>query len=119
MYEADRMATEAAAYAWGAYNEFDVLWSSPVAIAQTITDAIKAIGLGANMLINSDAETIFKSGKFAHQNKFEVWISRNTPVYRTYYNLVNLDKNNKFYKRQKNILGLVPYKDIVSDFFDY
>ena len=119
MYEADRMATEAAAYAWGAYNEFDVLWSSPVAIAQTITDAIKAIGLGANILINSDAETIFKSGKFAHQNKFEVWISRNTPIYRTYYNLVNLDKNNKFYKRQKNILGLVPYKDIVSDFFDY
>lgn len=118
VYEADRMATEAAGYGHGAINEFNVLWSSPVAILQTFTDLIKSIGLGASMLMNSDTSVMFESGKFAHQNRFLVYLSRNTPVYRTYYNMINLPNNNKFYKRQKNILGMLPYKDIVNDFFD-
>lgn len=119
VYELDRMNTEASAYHYGVINEFEVLWSSPVAILQTLTDVIKTMGMGAQFLLNSDYSPYFQSGKFAHEHKLAVYLQRNIPVYRTYYNFKNLPKNNKFYKLNKNLLGLIPYKDITLDILDF
>ena len=118
MYEADRMVTEASAFERGAINEFGVLWSSPLAIAQTFKDMYSTLALVTDAVVKSDVNWEYQSGKFAHQNKLGVYLKRNIPVYRVYYNLKTLPKNNKFYKVKRNLLGLVPYKDIALDLFN-
>lgn len=118
MYEADRMITEASAFERGAINEFGVLWSSPLAIAQTFKDMYSTLSLITDAVVKSDVQWEYQSGKFAHQNKLGVYLKRNIPVYRVYYNLKTLPKNNKFYKVKRNLLGLVPYKDIALDLFN-
>ena len=55
LYHADRLASEAASFTpFGAYAEGKKLWSSPVAIEQTINDLIGTTAMAARFLIEED-----------------------------------------------------------------
>jgi len=119
LYQADRMATESAAFTpYGAYAEFNVQYSSPVAFGTSIKDALSTMDYGIRTLVDDDYISEFKTGKYAKQDKLVTYITRNVPVVRGINNLILLPKNNKYYKLNKNALSVVPYGDIASELFN-
>lgn len=119
IYHADRLATETWAYTpWGAINEFKTLYSSPVAFFSSITDAAKVMSYGVGMLLDGGFDEKFRTGRYAGRNKLEVYITRNIPVYRGIERVLTIDKNNKYYKLDKNILSFINYDYIKDTGFD-
>lgn len=116
IHEADRLASESSMFnPYGVYAEGKKLWSSPVAIQGSISDALSTMQLiGQYITQGDDFDPYYKSGLFAKQNKFEVLFKRNIPYYHSYYMLDRLQKNNKYYKTSKNILGIVDAEAIAD-----
>ena len=84
LYHADRLASEAASFTpFGAYAEGKKLWSSPVAIGQTINDLLGTTAMAARFLIEEDFTEEYTTGRYKGMNKFEVMAVRNIPVVRS------------------------------------
>ena len=119
LYQADRLASEAAAYTpWGMYGEAKKLWSSPIAFMQTMTDAFKTLDFGIELLLADNFDEEYTTGRYKGLNKLEVLLIRNTPIVRNIDRIIQLPKNNSFYKLQENALGHVNYKAVAKDWFD-
>lgn len=119
LYHADRLASEAASFTpFGAYAEGKKLWSSPVAIQQTINDLLGTTSMAARMLLEEDFVTEYTTGRYKGLNKFEVFAIRNTPVVRSINRVMELPDNNSYYKLDENILSIIPYKDIAKNIFE-
>lgn len=119
LYHADRLATESASFTpFGAYAEGEKLWSSPVAIQQTVNDLLGTASMAARMLLEEDFVTEYTTGRYRGLNKFEVFAIRNTPVIRSINRVMELPNNNSYYKLDENILSIIPYKDIAKDIFE-
>lgn len=119
LYHADRLASEAASFTpFGAYAEGKKLWSSPVAIQQTINDLLGTTSMAARMLLEEDFVTEYTTGRYRGLNKFEVFAIRNTPVVRSINRVMELPDNNSYYKLDENILSIIPYKDIAKNIFE-
>lgn len=118
MYSADRLASEALSFTpWGAYAEGEKLWSSPIAIQQTIEDMIGVAGNMAQLFINDGFLTEYTTGRYKGLNKFEVIGIRNIPVLRNIDRVLQMPQNNSYYKLNENILSIIPYKKISEDLF--
>lgn len=116
MYEADRLSSESFMYnPIGIYSEGKKLWSSPVAVQSTITDLLSTAGFIAQYMIQGDEfDPYYQSGLYAGENKLEVRIKRNIPIYHSINMLERLNRSNKYYKLGDNMLSIVPVKDIAD-----
>ena len=116
MYEADRLASESFMYnPLGAASEFKKLWSSPVAVQTGISDLLSTAGLISQYIIQGDDfDPYYQSGLYAGENKLEIKLKRNIPMYHGINMLERLTRSNKYYKLGDNMLTIVPVKDIAN-----
>lgn len=110
IYEADRLASESWMYSpIGMINEGKKLWNSPTAANSTLEDMWKGIKLMGE-IVNpfTDFEPVYKGGPNSGENKFKVIAERQIPIYRNVKRLIDLPKNNHYFKLDTNIIGMVP-----------
>ena len=119
LYEADRLASESSQFnPIGLVTEGKTLWSQPVAAESIITDLTKTLGeLSAMAIEGDDYDGYYHSGIHHGESKIGVYVKRRIPIYRQYYSMSTLPKNNKSYRIGDNtltFLGINP-KGIAED----
>ena len=116
LYEADDLLTQVQGFGAGFVGEAEKLWSNPVAICTSITDAMKVAGWISSMIIKgNDFDVIYKNGRYKGENKFKVALLRQLPIYSRIDRLMDINKDNNYYKRQENVMGMLD----VKKFFDW
>lgn len=114
--QADRLASESMSFrSFGIIGEGKKLWSSPVAAQSWIEDIGKALSLCAQYIMEGDEfDPTYTSGIYKGENKFMMLLKRNTPMWHSIYMIERLDKNNKNYKLDENMLSIIPVKKIAE-----
>lgn len=115
LYLADRLNTEASMYTpWGLYTEASTLWSSPIAGQNSIKDLLKAASYGVKALTDEEFSMTYTTGLYKGQNKLQVLLYRNTPIWRTYQRLSHMSKNNSYYRINETALNIKAAKNIAD-----
>lgn len=116
LYEADDLTTQSMMYNMLFLpQQFDQLWSSPIAGVTAGKDIMAACNNIAAYVMDDDYDPNYTSGRYAGQNKILVKLGRQIPIYRSLNNLATLDKANSYYKTGDNLLTLINVKDWVND----
>ena len=116
LYEADELTTQSMMYNMLFLpQQFDQLWSSPIAGVTAGKDIMAACNNIAAYVMNDDYDPNYTSGRYAGQNKIIVKLGRQIPIYRSINNLATLDKANSYYKTGDNLLTLINVKDWAND----
>lgn len=117
LYTASRFFSEAIMWTpSGLYSEGVALWDSPIAGGGSITDIFKALDELSSLLFGDKEDLIYKSGPNSGRYKLEVLVTRNTPVYRIYKNIMNMGKRNTYYNGGTSNLSAQKYiKDWIRD----
>lgn len=116
LYEADELTTQSMMYNMLFLpQQFDQLWSSPIAGATAGKDIMAACNNIAAYVMDDDYDPNYTSGRYAGQNKIIVKLGRQIPIYRSLNNLATLDKANSYYKTGDNLLTLINVKDWAND----
>ena len=99
LYLTDRIYSEARMYTpLGLVGEAKTLWSSPIAVNNTILDMLKLGELGIQWIFDDEFNPTYTTGLYKGENKFVVRFGRNVPIYRIINRVANMDKNNKYYR---------------------
>lgn len=116
LYEADELTTQSMMYNMLFLpQQFDQLWSSPIAGVTAGKDIMAACNNIAAYVMDDDYDPNYTSGRYAGQNKILVKLGRQIPIYRSINNLATLDKANSYYKTGDNLLTLINVKDWAND----
>lgn len=116
LYEADELTTQSMMYNMLFLpQQFDQLWSSPIAGVTAGKDIMAACNNIAAYVMDDDYDPNYTSGRYAGQNKIIVKLGRQIPIYRSLNNLATLDKANSYYKIGDNLLTLINVKDWAND----
>lgn len=116
LYEADDLTTQSMMYNMLFLpQQFDQLWSSPIAGVTAGKDIMAACNNIAAYVMDDDYDPNYTSGRYAGQNKILVKLGRQVPIYRSLNNLATLDKANSYYKTGDNLLTLINVKDWAND----
>ena len=116
LYEADDLTTQSMMYNMLFLpQQFDQLWSSPIAGVTAGKDIIAACNNIAAYVMDDDYDPNYTSGRYAGQNKILVKLGRQVPIYRSINNLATLDKANSYYKTGDNLLTLINVKDLANE----
>lgn len=116
LYEADDLTTQSMMYNMLFLpQQFDQLWSSPIAGVTAGKDIMAACNNIAAYVMDDDYDPNYSSGRYAGQNKILVKLGRQIPIYRSLNNLATLDKANSYYKTGDNLLTLINVKDWAND----
>lgn len=116
LYEADDLTTQSMMYNMLFLpQQFDQLWSSPIAGVTAGKDIMAACNNIAAYVMDDDYDPNYTSGRYAGQNKILVKLGRQVPIYRSLNNLATLDKANSYYKTGDNLLTLINVKDLAND----
>lgn len=116
LYEADDLTTQSMMYNMLFLpQQFDQLWSSPIAGVTAGKDIMAACNNIAAYVMDDDYDPNYSSGRYAGQNKILVKLGRQIPIYRSINNLATLDKANSYYKTGDNLLTLINIKDWAND----
>ena len=116
LYEADDLTTQSMMYNMLFLpQQFDQLWSSPIAGVTAGKDIMVACNNIAAYVMDDDYDPNYTSGRYAGQNKILVKLGRQVPIYRSLNNLATLDKANSYYKTGDNLLTLINVKDWAND----
>lgn len=116
LYEADELTTQSMMYNMLFLpQQFDQLWSSPIAGVTAGKDIMAACNNIAAYIMDDDYDPNYTSGRYAGQNKIIVKLGRQIPIYRSLNNLATLDKANSYYKTGDNLLTLINVKDWAND----
>lgn len=116
LYEADDLTTQSMMYNMLFLpQQFDQLWSSPIAGVTAGKDIMAACNNIAAYVMDDDYNPNYTSGRYAGQNKILVKLGRQIPIYRSLNNLATLDKANSYYKTGDNLLTLINVKDWAND----
>lgn len=116
LYEADDLTTQSMMYNMLFLpQQFDQLWSSPIAGVTAGKDIMAACNNIAAYVMDDDYDPNYTSGRYAGQNKIIVKLGRQIPIYRSLNNLATLDKANSYYKTGDNLLTLINVKDWTND----
>ena len=107
MYEFDKLQMNSTMYTpWMAKTEFRTQWSSPIAAQSIVEDLTRTIGELAALAIEGDSyDGYYHSGIYSGQFRPAVYLQRRLPIYRQYYTMSTLNKNNKAYHIGDNTLG--------------
>lgn len=116
LYEGDRLTSESFMYnPLGLMTETKTLMSTPLAAQSIVTDAGKAIyEIGAMVMQGDDFEPIYKSGRFAGENKLSVYIQRRIPMWNGVRTVIDAPENNHYYKLGDTAATLVPTGSIAE-----
>ena len=117
LYEADRLATEAAQYTPFTFpSEAKKLYQSPIAAGSGVTDLLSSANLLCHMLLEGDDfDGEYHSGKFAGENKLSVYIQRRIPIWRGIRSsFIDITDNNRYYKVGDNIFNFVDAQGIAQ-----
>lgn len=107
LYLADRLYSETSMYTpWGLVSEAKTAWSSPIASTGEATDLLKACQLLTQALADPDFDATYKTGQYAGKNKFRVLLRRNLPGVRPYDRIMNITRNNQYYKIGESQIGM-------------
>lgn len=107
LYLADRLYSETSMYTpWGLVSEAKTAWSSPIASTGEATDLLKACQLLTQALTDPDFDATYKTGQYAGKNKFRVLLRRNMPGVRPYDRIMNITRNNQYYKIGESQIGM-------------
>lgn len=107
LYLADRLYSETSMYTpWGLVSEAKTAWSSPIASTGELTDLFKACQLLTQALADPDFDATYKTGQYAGKNKFRVLLRRNMPGVRPYDRIMNITRNNQYYKIGESQIGM-------------
>ena len=99
LYLADRCYSESIMYTpYGIYVEGKTLWSSPIAMTNSIEDVMKIATTTMAILFDEDYNPYYTTGQYKGQHKVFVAAMRNVPVYRVYNRMTHMNKNNKYYR---------------------
>ena len=99
LYLADRCYSEAIMYTpHGILVEGKTLWSSPIAMTNSIEDVAKIATVTMAILFDEDYNPYYTTGQYKGQHKVFVAAMRNVPVYRVYNRMTRMTKNNKYYR---------------------
>ena len=113
LYEADRLVSEC--WMWnpiGAYSEIKKLYANPVAFTANIGDLMNTLEVISGMLFGGeDYDPIVPTGRYAGRHKLGVYIERRIPYWRNIQSIMDISKNNKYYKLGGNPLSLIPMKN--------
>ncbi len=116
LYEADELTTQSMMYNMLFLpQQFDQLWSSPIAGVTAGKDIMAACNNIAAYVMDDDYDPNYTSGRYAGQNKIIVKLGRQIPIYRSLNNLATLDKANSYYKTGDNLLTLINIKNWAND----
>lgn len=116
LYEADELTTQSMMYNMLFLpQQFDQLWSSPIAGVTAGKDIMAACNNIAAYVMDDDYDPNYTSGRYVGQNKIIVKLGRQIPIYRSINNLATLDKANSYYKTGDNLLTLINIKDWAND----
>ena len=116
LYEADDLTTQSMMYNMLFLpQQFDQLWSSPIAGVTAGKDIMAACNNIAAYVMDDDYDPNYTSGRYGGQNKIIVKLGRQIPIYRSINNLATLDKANSYYKTGDNLLTLINVKDWAND----
>ena len=116
LYEADDLTTQSMMYNMLFLpQQFDQLWSSPIAGVTAGKDIMAACNNIAAYVMDDNYDPNYTSGRYAGQNKILVKLGRQIPIYRSLNNLATLDKANSYYKTGDNLLTLINVKDWAND----
>ena len=116
LYEADDLTTQSMMYNMLFLpQQFNQLWSSPIAGVTAGKDIMSACNNIAAYVMDDDYDPNYTSGRYAGQNKILVKLGRQIPIYRSLNNLATLDKANSYYKIGDNLLTLINVKDWTND----
>lgn len=116
LYETDELTTQSMMYNMLFLpQQFDQLWSSPIAGVTAGKDIMAACNNIAAYVMDDDYDPNYTSGRYAGQNKIIVKLGRQIPIYRSLNNLATLDKANSYYKTGDNLLTLINIKDWAND----
>ena len=83
---------------YGMYIEGKTLWSSPIAMTNSIEDVTKIAFTTMSILFDEDFNPYYTTGQYRGEHKIKVAALRNVPVYRVYNRLSRMTKNNKYYR---------------------
>lgn len=107
LYLADRLYSETSMYTpWGLVSEAKTAWSSPIASTGEATDLLKACQLLTQALADPNFDATYKTGQYAGKNKFRVLLRRNMPGIRPYDRIMNITRNNQYYKIGESQIGM-------------
>lgn len=107
LYLADRLYSETSMYTpWGLVSEAKTAWSSPIASTGELTDLFKACQLLTQAIADPDFDATYKTGQYAGKNKFRVLLRRNMPGVRPYDRIMNITRNNQYYKIGESQIGM-------------
>ncbi len=107
IYLADRLYSDSTMYTpIGLISEGKTAWSSPIASANGPSDLIKAITIIPQYLFDPEFDRVYKSGVYAGKDKLQVLFRRNIPGVRPYDRIMNITRNNEYYKIGQSQLGI-------------
>lgn len=114
--QCDRLATESMAMRTiGIVGEGKKLWSSPIAAQNMVEDLGQLLSLCFKAITEGEEfEPEYTTGMYKGENKFTMLLKRNTPLYHSIYMIERLNKNNKTYKLEENMLSIIPVKKIAE-----
>lgn len=116
LYEADELTAQSMMYNMLFLpQQFDQLWSSPIAGVTAGKDIMAACNNIAAYVMDDNYDPNYTSGRYAGQNKIIVKLGRQIPIYRSLDNLATLHKANSYYKTGDNLLTLINIKDWAND----
>lgn len=117
LYIADRCYSEAIMYTpYGMYVEGKTLWSSPIAMTNSIEDITKIATTSLSILFDEDFNPYYTTGQYRGEHKIKVAALRNVPVYRVYNRLSRMTKNNKYYRLGDT--GITKFARNVADYIN-
>lgn len=115
LYISDAILSESQMYTpWGLVSEASTLWSSPIAATNGPEDLLKALGFLAQWMFDEDFDPTYKTGLYAGQNKVWVLLKRNIPLYRVIDRLMNMTKNNSYYRINDKSLNM-KFSKMIAD----
>lgn len=107
IYLSDRLYNDSLMYSpTGLSTEAKTAWSSPVASANGPSDLWKAVELIPRLLLDPTFNPEYTSGQYAGKNKLEVLLRRQMPGVRPYDRIMNITRNNKYYKIGSGHIGI-------------
>ncbi len=107
LYLADRLYSETSMYTpWGLVSEAKTAWSSPIASTGEASDLLKACQLVTQAIADPDFNATYRTGQYAGKNKFRVLLRRNLPGVRPYDRIMDITRNNQYYKIGESQIGI-------------
>ena len=107
MYLADRLYADNTMYTpVGLVTEYRTAWSSPIASANGPSDLIKAMTIIPQYLFDPEFSRTYETGLYKGKDKLQVLLRRNLPGIRPYDRIMNINRNNQYYKIGDSQLGV-------------